>query len=102
MEEFEPSLRFGIGNGGVRAKFRHLELGMDEFEYEPSPLSYSLPQGTHSNVDPELVPLWQCHISTDLGLCPGCTGAAGDAASAAHPVTQGDRGGRLRGWKRIG
>ena len=21
MEEFEPSLRFGIGNGGVRAKF---------------------------------------------------------------------------------
>ena len=24
MEEFEPSSRFGIGNGGVRAKFRIL------------------------------------------------------------------------------
>ena len=32
MEEFEPSSRFGIGNGGVRAKFRSLESGMEEFK----------------------------------------------------------------------
>ena len=45
MEEFEPSSRLGIGNGGVRAKFdacnrkwrsssqvRSLESGMEEFE----------------------------------------------------------------------
>ena len=32
MEEFEPSSRLGIGNGGVRAKFRHLEFEMEEFE----------------------------------------------------------------------
>ena len=45
MEEFEPSSRLGIGNGGVRAKFeawnrewrsssqvRGLESGMEEFE----------------------------------------------------------------------
>ena len=32
MEEFQPSLMFEIGNGGVRDKFRRLELGMEEFE----------------------------------------------------------------------
>ena len=32
MEEFEPSSRLGIGNGGVRAKFRRMESGMEEFE----------------------------------------------------------------------
>ena len=32
MEEFEPSSRLGIGNGGVRAKFRRLESKMVEFE----------------------------------------------------------------------
>ena len=32
MEEFKPSSRLGIGNGGVRAKFRHLESVMEEFE----------------------------------------------------------------------
>ena len=32
MEEFETSSRVEIGNGGVRDKFRHLELGMEEFE----------------------------------------------------------------------
>ena len=32
MEEFEPSSRLGISNGGVPAKFRHLESGMAEFE----------------------------------------------------------------------
>ena len=32
MEEFEQSSMIGIGNGGVRVKFRHLELGMEEFE----------------------------------------------------------------------
>ena len=32
MEEFEPSSTLGIGNGGVRTKFRYLELGMEEFK----------------------------------------------------------------------
>ena len=46
LEEFKPSsdawnwewgssslvLKLGIGNGGVRAKFRRLESGMEEFE----------------------------------------------------------------------
>ena len=32
MEEFEPSSRLAIGNGGVSAKFRLLESGMEEFE----------------------------------------------------------------------
>ena len=32
MEEFEPSSMLGIENGGVRDKFRRLELGMEEFE----------------------------------------------------------------------
>ena len=32
MEEFEPSSKLGIGNGGVRVKFRRLESGMEEFE----------------------------------------------------------------------
>ena len=32
MEEFEPSLTHGIGNGGVRAKFGRLESEMEEFE----------------------------------------------------------------------
>ena len=32
MQEFEPSSRIGIGNGGVQAKFRRLESGMVEFE----------------------------------------------------------------------
>ena len=32
MQELKPSSMFGIGNGGVRAKFRHLETGKDEFE----------------------------------------------------------------------
>ena len=32
MEEFEPSSRIGIGNGVVQDKFRHLESGMVEFE----------------------------------------------------------------------
>ena len=32
MEEFEPSTKFGIGNGGVRVKFRLLESGMEDFE----------------------------------------------------------------------
>ena len=32
MEEFEPSSRLGIGNVGVRIKFRGLESGMEEFE----------------------------------------------------------------------
>ena len=32
MEEFQPSLRFEIGNGRVRVKFRRLESGMEEFE----------------------------------------------------------------------
>ena len=32
MEEFEPSSRLGIGNGGVRAQFRRLESGMEKFE----------------------------------------------------------------------
>ena len=32
MEEFEPSSRLGIGNGGVRAQFRRGESGMEEFE----------------------------------------------------------------------
>ena len=32
MEEFEPSSMLGIRNGGVRAKFRRFESGMDEFE----------------------------------------------------------------------
>ena len=32
MEEFEPSSKLGIGNGGVRAKFRSLESEMEEFE----------------------------------------------------------------------
>ena len=32
MEEFQPSLMFGIGNEGVRAKFRRLESEMKEFE----------------------------------------------------------------------
>ena len=32
MEEFEPISRLGIGNGGVRAQFRCWELGMEEFE----------------------------------------------------------------------
>ena len=31
MEEFEPSSMPGIGNGGVRAKLRRLESGMEEF-----------------------------------------------------------------------
>ena len=30
MEEFQPSSMLGIGNGGVRAKFRNLESGMEE------------------------------------------------------------------------
>ena len=32
MEEFESSSMLGIGNGGVRAKFRLLESGMEEIE----------------------------------------------------------------------
>ena len=32
MEVFESSSRLGIGNGGVRAKSRRLESGMEEFE----------------------------------------------------------------------
>ena len=32
MEEFEASSKLGIGNGGVRAKFRILDSGMEEFE----------------------------------------------------------------------
>ena len=32
MEEFETSSMFGIGNGGVSAKFRSVELGMEDFE----------------------------------------------------------------------
>ena len=32
MEEFEQSSMFRIGNGGVRTKFRSLESGMEEFE----------------------------------------------------------------------
>ena len=32
MEELEPSSRLGIGNGGVRAKFRRLESKLVEFE----------------------------------------------------------------------
>ena len=32
MQEFEASSMLGIGNGGVRTKFRHLESGMAEFE----------------------------------------------------------------------
>ena len=31
MKKFEQSSKFGIGNGGVRAKFRHLESEMEEF-----------------------------------------------------------------------
>ena len=30
MEEFEASSKLGIGNGRVRAKFRHMESGMEE------------------------------------------------------------------------
>ena len=33
MEEFEASSKLGIGNGGVRAKFRHMESGMAEFKH---------------------------------------------------------------------
>ena len=32
MEEFEPSSMLGIGNGGIRAKFRRLESEKEEFE----------------------------------------------------------------------
>ena len=32
MEQFQPSSMFGIGNGGVRAKFRCLESVIEEFE----------------------------------------------------------------------
>ena len=32
MEEFETSSKLGIGNGGVRAKFRYLESEKEEFE----------------------------------------------------------------------
>ena len=32
MEEFEQRSRLGIGNGGVRAKLRCLESGMEVFE----------------------------------------------------------------------
>ena len=32
MEEFERSSRLVIGNGGVRAKFRLFESGIEEFE----------------------------------------------------------------------
>ena len=32
MEEFKTSLKLGIGNDGVLAKFRHLGSGMEEFE----------------------------------------------------------------------
>ena len=32
INELEPSLRLGIGNEGVRAKFRRLQSGMEEFE----------------------------------------------------------------------
>ena len=32
MEEFEQSSRFGIGNGADRTKFQLLESGMEEFE----------------------------------------------------------------------
>ena len=32
MEEFETCLILGIGNEGVRAKFRRLESEMEEFE----------------------------------------------------------------------
>ena len=32
MEEFKPSSKLGIGNGGVRAKFLSLESGIEEFE----------------------------------------------------------------------
>ena len=31
-EEFQTSLRLGIGNGGVRAKFRRLESEKEEFQ----------------------------------------------------------------------
>ena len=31
-EEFEPSLKLGIGKGGVRAKFQSLESEIKEFE----------------------------------------------------------------------
>ena len=32
MEEFETSSMLGIGNGGVRAKLRHLHSEMEDFE----------------------------------------------------------------------
>ena len=32
MEEFEQSSRFGIGNGGVRAKFRRLKSEIEGFK----------------------------------------------------------------------
>ena len=32
MEEFQTSSMFGIGNGGVRTKFRRLESEMNELE----------------------------------------------------------------------
>ena len=32
MEEFEPSSKLGIGNGGVWDKFRRLESEMEGFE----------------------------------------------------------------------
>ena len=32
INELEPSSRLGIGNEGVRAKFRRLQSGMEEFE----------------------------------------------------------------------
>ena len=31
MEEFEPSSKLGIGNGGVRAQFRRWDSEMEEF-----------------------------------------------------------------------
>ena len=33
MEEFEPSSKLGIGNGGVRVKFRCLESEMEVFNH---------------------------------------------------------------------
>ena len=32
IDEFEPSSRIGIGNEGVRVKFRRLESEMEEFD----------------------------------------------------------------------
>ena len=39
MEEFEHSSTLGIGNGGVRAKFGSLKSGMEEFEQSSDSLN---------------------------------------------------------------